>query len=68
VHSLADASQKSTWPVVSEFAPTVTLAVSVTAVPDATVVTGWPPEVIAMVVVVAGVWPQSFVVPETLSI
>jgi hypothetical protein len=60
-------SQKLTWPVVSAVLPTTTLAVSVTTLPDATVVAGVPPEVMASVVAVEGGCPQSNVVPETLA-
>jgi len=48
----AEASQKFTCPTVSVAVPAVTVAVSVTTLPEATVVTGMPPEVIAKVVVI----------------
>ena len=50
----ADASQKSTWPVVMDVAPACTEAVSVTTVPEVTFVTGLPAEVSARDVVVEG--------------
>jgi hypothetical protein len=53
VQYLADASQKSTWPVVSAAVPAFTDAVSVTAVPTATVVTVPLPAAIVRVVDVA---------------
>jgi hypothetical protein len=49
---VAVASQKLTRPVVNAFAPALTEAVIVTALPAATVVTGLPTEVSARVVVV----------------
>jgi hypothetical protein len=48
----AAASQNFTCPGFT-IAPALTVAVSVTTLPDATVVTGFPPEVTAIVVVVA---------------
>jgi hypothetical protein len=50
---VAVASQKFTCPVVTFVEPEVTVAVRVTTLPDATVVTVLPPELIARVVVVA---------------
>lgn len=46
-------SQKLTWPGVTAAVPSCTVAVSVTTLPEATVVTAPPPEVTARVVVVA---------------
>jgi hypothetical protein len=48
----AVASQKLTCPVVTAVLPALTVAVSVTMLPDATVVTVFPPDVNARVVVV----------------
>jgi hypothetical protein len=53
VQYFAEASQKFTRPTVTAAAPTFTEAVSVTTLPDATVVTALPPEVTARVVLVA---------------
>jgi hypothetical protein len=49
---LAVASQKLTWPGVTGVLPAITVAVRVTTLPGATVVTAFPPEVAASVVVV----------------
>jgi hypothetical protein len=49
------ASQKFTVPAVTAFAPDATVAVSVTALPEATVATGLPPEVTASAVVEAAI-------------
>jgi len=49
----ADASQNLTCPVVTAVVPELTDAVRVTTLPEATIVTTLPFEVIAMVVVVA---------------
>ena len=48
----AVASQKFTCPVVNDVVPDVTVAVSVTTVPDVTVVTGLPAAVIASLIAV----------------
>lgn len=53
VQYLAEASQKFTCPVFTLVAPAITVAVSVTTLPEATVVTEPPPELTARVVVVA---------------
>jgi hypothetical protein len=53
VQVVADASQKFTCPGVTAVPPAFTCAVSVTAVPAATELTEFPPDVIAMVVLVA---------------
>jgi hypothetical protein len=53
VQYIADASQKFTCPVVNGVDPAVTVAVSVTTLPDDTVKTGPLPEVTASVVAVA---------------
>jgi glutamate racemase len=47
---LADTSQKFTCPVVNVVVPAVTEAVSVTTVPEVTVVTGSPATVVASVI------------------
>jgi hypothetical protein len=47
-----DASQNRTWPVVTGVLPAVTVAVSVTALPDETVVCAFPPEIVSRLVVV----------------
>jgi choline-glycine betaine transporter len=53
------ASQKFTWPGVTGVAPEVTIAVSVTTLPEATVVTALPPDVTVMVVFVgAADWAE----------
>jgi hypothetical protein len=52
VQLAADASQKFTWPGATAVAPAFTVAVNVTTVPEGTVVTGPPPEVTVIVVVV----------------
>jgi hypothetical protein len=54
VQYVALASQKATCPGVTAVAAAVTVAVRVTAVPEPTVVTAAPADVIARVVVVAG--------------
>jgi hypothetical protein len=54
VQYFAEASQKFTCPVVTAVPPTCTVAVSVTTLPEATVVTAPPPEVTVRVVAVAG--------------
>jgi len=48
----AEASQKFTWPTVTGVLPAKTVAVKVTTLGEATVVTALPPEVTAKVVVV----------------
>ena len=48
----AVASQKFTCPVVNDVVPAVTVAVSVTTVPDVTVVTGPPAALIVSVIAV----------------
>jgi hypothetical protein len=56
VHSVADASQKFTCPVVTLIEPETTVAVNVTSLPEATdppEATVLPPEVIVRVVAVA---------------
>jgi hypothetical protein len=53
VQCAAEASQKFTCPGVTGVAPAFTDAVSVTTLPEATVVTALPPEVTARIVVVA---------------
>jgi hypothetical protein len=50
VQNLAVASQKSTWPGVTGVPPAITVAVKVTTLPGATVVTTFPPEVTDSVV------------------
>jgi choline-glycine betaine transporter len=56
VQLAAAALQKLTWPTVTGVVPASTVAVRVTTVPEVTVVTALPLDVIAMVVVVgAGV-------------
>jgi len=52
VQYFADASQKFTCPVVNVVVPAVTAAVSVSTVPDVTVVTGRPATVVASVITV----------------
>lgn len=47
-------SQKMTWPVVKAVDPALTVAVSATGVPEATVVTGEPADVSVRAVEVAG--------------
>jgi hypothetical protein len=50
VHRIAEASQKFTCPGVTAVVPAITVAVSVTTLPEAIELpddTGWPPEVIA---------------------
>jgi hypothetical protein len=54
VQLLAEASQKFTWPTVTAAVPAFTVAVRVTTVPAATVVTAPVPEVTASVVAVGG--------------
>jgi hypothetical protein len=54
VQYAAVASQKFTWPVVTGALPEVTVAVSVTAVPEITDVTAVPRELTLRVVVDAG--------------
>jgi hypothetical protein len=53
VQKAADASQKFTCPGVTGIPPAFTVAVSVTTLPDATVVTAAPPDVTESIVVVA---------------
>jgi len=50
----AAASQKLTWPAVTAVLVNVTVAVSVTTLPETTEVTPLPPDVTAKVVLVAG--------------
>jgi hypothetical protein len=52
VHDLAVASQKFIWPGATGVLLTVTVAVSVTTLPGVTVVTAFPADVTASVVVV----------------
>src|ERR1700678_977907 len=52
VQNLAVASQKLTWPGVTGVLPAITVAVRVTTLPGATVVTAFPPEVTDSVVIV----------------
>src|SRR5580704_10981245 len=52
VQNLAVASQKLTWPGVTGVPPVMTVAVRVTTLPCATVVTTFPPEVTDSVVIV----------------
>ncbi len=59
MHWVAEASQNFTWPLVIGVVPASIVAVSVMAVPGVTDVTGDPPEVTVMVVLVASNWPQS---------
>jgi hypothetical protein len=55
VQYFAVASQKLTWPGATGELPALTVAVSVTTLPDVTVVTGFPAEVMDnFVVVVTG--------------
>src|ERR1017187_9670030 len=54
VQYIAAASQKFTCPIVTGVVPAFTVAVSVTTLPAATVVTVLPPDVTARVVVAAG--------------
>jgi hypothetical protein len=68
VHSVAEASQNFTWPLVIGVVPASTVAVSVTAVPGVTDAAGDPTEVTVMVVLVAGTWPQSGIVAEVLEL
>ena len=49
---MAVASQKLTWPGVTGVLPAITVAVRVTTLPGATVVTAFPPEVTDSVVIV----------------
>ena len=49
---MAVASQKLTWPGVTGVLPAITVAVRVTTLPGATVVTEFPPEVMDSVVIV----------------
>ena len=53
VQDFAVASQKFTCPTVTAVPAAVTVAVSVTTLPDVTIVTALPPDVTAIVVVVA---------------
>ena len=57
MHELAVASQKFTWPTVTGVDPARTVAVSVTTLPDATVVTERPPAAIASAVTVEDAVP-----------
>jgi hypothetical protein len=52
VQAFAEASQKATCPIVTGVEPALTAAVSVTTVPEPTLVTGVVPEAIVRVVVV----------------
>jgi hypothetical protein len=54
VQDLAKESQKFTWPGVTGADPAMTVAVSVTTLPDETVVTALPPLLTASTVVVVG--------------
>ena len=49
---MAVASQKLTWPGVTGVLPAITVAVRVTTLPAATVVTAFPPEMTDSVVIV----------------
>ena len=63
VQWVAVASQKFTCPGVTGLLPAVTVAVSVTTLPDVTVVTELPPEVTARVVVVVASAAQACCAP-----
>jgi hypothetical protein len=68
VQCAADASQKFTCPVVTAVVPVFTVAVSVTTLLDATVVTVLPPDATARVVVVAAGAAQARTVPPQRAI
>jgi hypothetical protein len=64
----ANASQNFTCPIVTAAAPAFTVAVSVTTLPAATVVTVLPPDVTARVVVVAAGAAQARTAPPQRAI
>jgi hypothetical protein len=68
VQYVAEASQKLTCPVFTLVEPAITVAVSVTTVPEATVVTEPPPELMARVVVVAPLPAQACDAPASKNI
>jgi hypothetical protein len=69
VQYAAVASQKFTCPVVTKGVPAFTVAVNVTTLPEATVVTTLPPEVAARVVTVAAIVcaPAPFHAPQIIT-
>ena len=68
VQYVADASQKFTFSTVTGVPPVVTVAVRVTTLPGATVVTALPPDVTARVVVVGAGAAQARTAPPQRAI
>ena len=68
VQYVAAASQNFTCPIVAGVVPANTVAVNVTTLPDATVVTAPPPDVTARVVVVAAGAAQARTAPPQRAI
>jgi hypothetical protein len=68
VQWVAAALQKLTWPTVTGVVPASTVAVSVTTLPEVSVVTALPPEATASVVVVAAGCAHAWPAPPLVAI